>query len=269
MLEDKNTPIFEDKSNLMSMNRQAPKLELIDFSLTGSSQRSPINLSSKNLTCILGLNGAGKTTLLRALAGLHNEFTGQILFEGQPLHGVLTTRSKTIAWCPDKMEIPSSYRVMDILILGRYPIHEGYPSINDSIASLKLLADLEADHLASKYITEISAGEWQKVMVARALNQETPYILLDEPTAHLDLKAAQKMMSLIKKASESKTILLAMHDLRIAWHFSDQVWLMEELSFAAYGPTKATMTEELLERLYGTKIEIHPEYGPQACFIKP
>jgi ABC-type cobalamin/Fe3+-siderophores transport system ATPase subunit len=245
---------------------KAPMIELESFLLNGSVHDSPLNLSAKNLSCILGLNGAGKSTLLRAIAGIHNDYKGRILFEGHPLEESHRKRARKLAWCPDKMEIPSSFRVMDILILGRYPIHEGYPSKSDHLACLKLLADLDSENLADKLITEISAGEWQKVMVARTLAQETPFILLDEPTAHLDLKAAQKMMSVLKKASESKTILVAMHDIRMAWHFSDQVWLMNQLSIVAHGPTKKTMTESLLEQLYGTKIEIHPKLGPLASY---
>jgi len=241
-------------------------LELVNFSLQAHREETIKNLKAMNLTCLIGLNGSGKTTLLRAIAGIHKDFSGQVLFNGSPLEKPLHLRAKTVAWCPDQMDIPSSYRVMDILLLGRYPIHQGYPSQADILASRDLLADLDAIHLETKYITEISAGERQKVMVARSLNQETPFLLLDEPTAHLDLKATQTIMNVLKQASATKTLLIAMHDLRLAWHFSDHLWLMNDLNVIAQGQAQTIMTEERLSLLYETKLEIHSRFGPQPFY---
>ncbi len=238
-------------------------LELLNFNLKENSPVAVPNLKAMNLTGLIGLNGSGKTTLLRTIAGIHKNFTGEILFNGTPLAKPLHLKAKTVAWCPDQMDIPSSFRVIDILLLGRYPIHQGYPSQKDLFASRELLSNLDALHLENKSITEISAGERQKVMVARALNQETPYLLLDEPTAHLDLKATRTIMNVLKKASATKTILIAMHDLGLAWQYSDHLWLMSECHVIAQGPTQTIMTEERLSLLYETQLEIHSRFGPQ------
>ncbi len=241
-------------------------LELFNFSLNKGNPASIPNLKALNLTGLIGLNGSGKTTLLRTIAGIHKNYTGDILFNTTPLAKSLHLKAKTVAWCPSHIEIPNSYRVMDLLLLGRYPIHQGYPSQADVFASRELLSNLDALHLENKYITEISAGERQKVLVARALNQETPYLLLDEPTAHLDLKATHTMMTALKKASATKTILIAMHDLRLAWHFSEHIWLMNNWNVIAQGPTQTIMTEERLSLLYETRLEIHSRFGPQPFY---
>lgn len=183
------------------------------------------------LTCLLGPNGAGKSTLLRTISGSQCPLSGCIHLEGKEL-GVCSEReiSRKIGLVLTDKTMAGGLTVFDLVSLGRHP-HTGffgrlkeqdYEIVRTSLEAVGVGA--KADH----YVAELSDGERQKVMIARALAQECPVLLLDEPTAFLDVVSRIEIMSLLHKLAEEqgKTILLSTHDLEQALLLSDRLWLL-------------------------------------------
>ena len=200
------------------------------------------------LTCLLGPNGAGKSTLLRTISGSQRPLGGSILLEGREL-SICTEQeiSRKIGLVLTDKTMTGGLTVFDLVSLGRHP-HTGffgrlkekdYTIIRDSLDAVGIGA--KADH----YVAELSDGERQKVMIARALAQECPVLLLDEPTAFLDVVSRSEIMSLLHKlaAEQGKTILLSTHDLEQALLLSDRLWLLSRTEGLQCG-----ITEELVFR---------------------
>lgn len=192
-----------------------------------------LNLKSAELTCFMGPNGVGKSTLIRTLAGLQKPISGEILFDEKfrpPVKGrhaqslaksvsvVLTDRISSI-----------NMNVYELVSFGRYP-YLGWDTMlsNDDKQIIQRSIDfVQVNHLTLHKIYELSDGQLQMVMIARALAQDTPIILLDEPTAHLDLNNRLEIMNLLRKLARTmnKAILVATHELDLALQTADVIWL--------------------------------------------
>src|SRR5258706_6650934 len=180
-----------------------------------------INLSllTGNLTCFMGPNGIGKSTLIRVLAGLQMPLSGEITIPDEKNIALVLT---------DKISA-TNMTVYDLVSYGRYPyIHWGISfSQNDHKVIEKSIEEVQIRSLANKKIEELSDGQLQLAMIARALAQETPVLLLDEPTAHLDLNHRVEIMKLLLNLArkKNKAILVATHELDLALQTADQIWL--------------------------------------------
>lgn len=180
-------------------------------------------LPSGSVTALVGSNGCGKSTLLRTLAGLQPSLGGSI----RP-----TPDAKTLSIVlTDRIDVPA-LTVTDIVALGRLP-HTGLAaklSADDYTAIDRALKMAGITHLASRRIGEISDGERQRTMIARAIAQDTPIILLDEPTAFLDFPSKVDTLKLLCRLAhdEGKTILLSTHDLELTFQLADRLWLMSQ-----------------------------------------
>jgi iron complex transport system ATP-binding protein len=171
------------------------------------------------LTCFMGPNGIGKSTLIRALAGLQQPLRGEITVPGEKKIALVLT---------DKITT-TNMTVWDLVSFGRYPyLPWGITFSNeDNKIIAHSIADVGIPHLTNKKIEELSDGQLQLAMIARALAQETPVLLLDEPTAHLDLNRRVEIMKLLLDLSrkKNKAILVATHELDLALQTADQIWL--------------------------------------------
>lgn len=190
-------------------------------------------INSGELTCLLGANGVGKSTLLRTLSGFQ-----------PPLEGVVELLGKDIAAYTDRQlaKIISvvltekcdirNMTVSELVGMGRSPYTGFWGSLsdNDKTVVRRSLDMVGATHLISRMVHTLSDGERQKVMIAKALTQETPIIYLDEPTAFLDFPSKVEMMQLLHQLSRktSKTIFLSTHDLELALQIADKIWLMDK-----------------------------------------
>ena len=193
----------------------------LDFSLSGGE-----------LTCLLGCNGAGKSTLLRTLAGMQPPLSGRLELMGRPLEAYSAhERSKTIGVVlTDRMQ-----QVADRLRTGGFgasTVHRFFRSFDFCRQSLGMagVEEVGMGGKARRYVAELSDGERQKAMIAKVLVQECPLILLDEPTAFLDVESRMEVMRLLRKLAveEHKAVLLSTHDVDQALAMSDRLWLMTQ-----------------------------------------
>lgn len=189
------------------------------------------------LTAIVGRNGCGKSTLLRTLAGLLVPLKGGVVLMGSPMGSLKAKdRARQLALVlTDRISV-GGLSVMEVVSLGRHP----HPtSHNDEELSLQALEDLGIAHLAHTATDTLSDGERQKVAIARALNQDSPVLLLDEPTAFLDFEARVELMQLLQKVSKTKRVVFSTHDLHLLEGISLDLILFDVGVVTALPPTQA------------------------------
>lgn len=190
-----------------------------------------LQLRAGEFSCLLGPNGAGKTTLLRSLCGALPALSGSILLQGEDLNGIsLRERARRISATLSGAAPAGWMEVRALVALGRHP-YSGWLGRLDNTDRERIEWALEAvgaATLAERRIGELSDGERQKVTIARALAQETPVLLLDEPTAHLDLPNRMEIMAMLRRLAHecNKAILLSTHDLDLALRQADRLWLL-------------------------------------------
>lgn len=217
----------------------------IGYPLKGGKRRViheslDLQLFSGEVTCLLGLNGAGKSTLLRTLCGFQPPLGGEIRLAGRPLSSYSqTTFSLTVGVVLTEKTNAGGITVYELVSLGRHPYTGFFGQLKKSDHDI-INQSLEAvgiGHKARNYISELSDGERQKVMIAKALAQQCPIILLDEPTAFLDVTSRIETMVLLHKLAvkQQKAILLSTHDLDLAIQMGDCLWLQEKGSPMACG----------------------------------
>ncbi|MDE6268161.1 MAG: ABC transporter ATP-binding protein [Muribaculaceae bacterium] len=190
-------------------------------------------LNGGELTCLLGPNGSGKSTLMRTMAGFLKSIGGKVMIEGKELgemeNGEMAKKVSVVL--TSRVEAPN-ITVREVVELGRSPYTGFFGKINkeDAEAAANAMEMVGIADLAGRRVSTLSDGERQKVMIAKALAQETPIILLDEPTAFLDYPSKVGIMMLLKRlAHESgKAVFLSTHDLEIALQIADSLWLMDK-----------------------------------------
>lgn len=190
-----------------------------------------LELRPGELVCLIGPNGSGKSTLMRTLAGLQKAISGITYIDGEniakiPLQGIATQIALVLT---DRVDIENA-TVMDIVSFGRHPYSNWWGNTTNTDDD-HVREAIEMVHLENKknnYLNELSDGERQRVMIAKALAQDTSIIMLDEPTAHLDLPNRVEIMLLLHKLAHKtgKAILLSTHELDLALQAADRIWLM-------------------------------------------
>jgi iron complex transport system ATP-binding protein len=217
---------------------------------------------------LLGANGAGKTTLFRTLSGQLPPLAGSISLGDRQLNSLrLRERVREMAVMPQTESRDWPLSVEEAVRLGRAP-HRGwlFPlTAEDHQVVEQALQRACLEELRDRPITELSGGEWRRVILARALAQEAKVLLLDEPTAGLDLKFQQEVLHLIQSITHEQqlTTMLSIHDLNQAAVFADEIALLGNAELLAIGPPTDVLNEELIERAFGIDVRIlaHPVYG--------
>jgi iron complex transport system ATP-binding protein len=209
---------------------------------------------------ILGRNGAGKTTLLRALAGLHAADRGSILLNERNVAALSPAeRSRDIAFVTSDDVFADRLTVRDVVAAGRYPHHRWWQwneEPADAAAIGRALADAELEELREREFTTLSSGERQRVWIALALAQETPVLFLDEPTSHLDVRAAQQILRLLRaQVRGGKTVVCVLHDPNEAAAHADRVMLLAHGGILAFDAVGRALSPELLGSTYGVAME--------------
>jgi iron complex transport system ATP-binding protein len=216
---------------------------------------------------VVGPNGAGKSTLLRAVGGIVDA-TGSIDLGGRPAAGMTRREmARLVALVPQEPVIPRGMRVVDYVLLGR-TAHLGFfeaEGAADLDVAVKALADLDAGPLADRTVDTLSGGERQRIVIARALAQESPVLLLDEPTTALDVGHQQEVLDLVDRlrAERNLTVLATMHDLTLAGQYADWLVMLDAGEVVVAGSADEVLTEEAVARHYGARVRVVPdEAGP-------
>lgn len=190
-------------------------------------------ISSGELTCLLGANGIGKSTLLRTITGFQSKFSGNIYIQNKEIEDYSEKELARLVSVvlTEKFDI-KNMTSRELIGLGRSPYTGfwGNLSKEDEVAVGEAISLVKIENLAARMIHTLSDGERQKVMIAKALAQDTPIILLDEPTAFLDFPSKVEVMQLLHQLSRktNKTIFLSTHDLELALQIADKIWLMDK-----------------------------------------
>lgn len=209
---------------------------------------------------VVGPNGSGKTTLLRALGGLMPCRRGRVLLEGYDVGRMSARkRARLLAWLPQTVELLVSVTVRELVSLGRLPYTSGWMPLSsaDRLAvdeALKALDLLEAE----RPLHELSAGEQQRALVAMALAQQPRVLILDEPTAHLDIHHATRLMSTIVQQARARNmgVIVSLHDLNLAAVYCDRLILLSGGRVAAVGAWADVLRQDVLESVYHMPMEI-------------
>lgn len=187
------------------------------------------------LVCLIGPNGSGKSTLLRTLCGLQNAISGESLIEGKNIENLKYDQRATLISLvlTDKVEVEHA-TVHSIVSMGRFPYSGWWGNLSDEDESIiqETINMLHLEHKVHDLFSELSDGEKQKTLIAKAFVQNTPIIILDEPTAHLDLPTRIEIMLLLHKLAHSTNtaVLISTHELDIALQAADKIWLMTKES---------------------------------------
>ena len=226
------------------------------------------------LTCLIGPNGAGKSTLLRTLTGSQPALSGTLRLEGRPLSAYSRAElSRTIGLVLTDRTHAGGLRVREVIALGRYP-HSGFfgrLSAGDRRAVDEALVQAGVAHKAESYMVELSDGERQKVMIAKALAQECPVVVLDEPTAFLDVASRIEVMHLLHDLARSgRTILLSTHDIDQALLLADRLWLLSPSAGMACGTTEDIVLRGEVGRFFdGGDIAFDTVRGKFLLHVRP
>lgn len=213
--------------------------------------------SSGDIIVVLGPNGSGKTTLLRTMLGLIPALSGVSLMLGVDMHKApVKRRAKICAWVPQLFEPAWSYSVYDIVAQGRF-VHAGplrrFAKTDEEAIRASLCA-MDIAELAEKPINELSGGQARRVLVARALAQETPLIALDEPAAHLDPGRQMELLEVLKDLARfHKTVIISLHDVNLAYRLATKAVLILPEGKVLSGSPEDVLTHENLEKAYETE----------------
>lgn len=219
-----------------------------------------LTVQSGEVLCVIGPNGAGKTTLFKTLLGLIKPIAGEVRLAGRALSEMSRREiAQTLAYVPQAHSAYFPFSVADVVLMGRVA-HMGLlnaPSAHDRVAAGEALEKLRIAHLAEKPYTRISGGERQLVLVARALAQWPRCLIMDEPTANLDLGNQSRVLAEIVALKESGlSVLFSSHDPNHAFLCGDRVVMMANGAVIKVGAAKETMTKSALQALYGAEIEV-------------
>jgi iron complex transport system ATP-binding protein len=249
----------------------AVALQHVTVELLGAKVVDDISLEARSggwLT-LVGPNGAGKTTLLRAISGSVG-YRGQIRLDDAPLAGRRARQlARTVAVVPQQPIRPEGMAVLDYVLLGRTPYvpYFGVETATDVAVVEDLLDTLDLRPLAGRTVSSLSGGEFQRAVLARALAQQAPVLLLDEPTSALDLGHAQQVLELVDELRRDRelTVIAALHDLTTAGQFSDRIAMLVDGRVVADGAPADVLTEELITCHYGARVQIVND--PQAGIL--
>jgi len=241
-------------------------MELVCKNMTCGYGQTPIlkNISfalrQGEIVCILGPNGIGKTTIFRSVLGFLKLLDGEILLDGKPKESFTPKEfSRCVGYVPQGHEPPFPFTVPDVVVMGRAAHLKRFeaPGLNDYRLVYKVLEMLSISYLREKIYTQISGGERQMVLIARALAQDPKLLVMDEPTANLDFGNQIHVLECIKGLSRTGLgVLMTTHNPDHAFLCCDRVILLTKNKEVLEGPVDEIVTEENLRRAYGVDVKI-------------
>ncbi len=253
------------------------ELEAVTFSYDETPVVDGLSLTIQDgeLVGLIGPNGAGKTTIIRLVAGTVEPDQGAVRVEGDEVSRLSSKAvSQRVAVVPQRSELSFDFQVSDVVLMGRHPyrskLDAATPADRDRVdTALELTGTSD---LAERPFSAISGGERKRVLFARAIAQDTPNLLLDEPTASLDINHQIEVFSLAADfVADEIAVLAAVHDLDIAARFCDRLVLVHEGEVLASGSPEAVLTPSRLKQAYGIETEVitHPVTGAPTVIPAP
>jgi iron complex transport system ATP-binding protein len=224
---------------------------------------SEVNLmiETGKLTCLMGQNGAGKTTLFKTLLGLLPPLEGAVFIDRKPISALShKDMAMSISYVPQAHGTPFLFTVFEVVLMGQYAYAEGMfklPSKKNRQVASESIGLLGIDHLKANYFSDLSGGEKQLVLIARALAQQPRFIAMDEPTSNLDLGNQVKVMKIAQLLKdEGYGVIMNTHNPDHALNFSDHVVLLKNGKIRESGNPKEVIDSTLITEIYGTPIEL-------------
>ena len=220
-----------------------------------------IEVQSAEMLALIGKNGAGKSTLIRGITGLLPLRSGRICFEDRDLANLdVRERARLISVVPQAASLPPGYTVYETVSHGRTPYLNWYGKLSEQDQAIidRAIHIAELDHYREKFVSSLSGGEQQRVVLARALAQNAPVIILDEPTSSLDIHYQVKLLTLEREICRKEGIaaLFIIHDLNLAARFADRIAILHEGSLAAVGTPEEVLREDILSAVYDIKVRV-------------
>lgn len=253
------------------------EVDNVDFSYRQGKILDRVSFSVKRgeICGLLGPNGCGKTTLLKCISGVLRGKAGTVRIHGLDVSGLSRNRiASMVSVVPQELNVVFSFTVMQMVLMGgtiRYGV-SGIPRKRDYLEAYETLEELHIEHLAERSYNELSGGEKQVVLIARALFQRAEIMLLDEPTSHLDFKRQHLIMEIIKKVTGEKhlTTLITLHDPNIAGRYCHKLVMLNRGRIFHQGSREKIFRAESLESIYDMKIKIeHTDTGTDYVIPHP
>lgn len=222
---------------------------------------------------IVGPNGSGKSTLLRVISRGLTPQKGEVTLDGKTVHRMTQHElARCMAVVRQRETVAFNFTVTDVVHMGRFA-HLG-PLSNetetDRAIALNAMEAAGVAHLAHRPVHQLSGGEFQRVALARALAQDTPILLLDEPTSNLDLKFQCQVLQLLRTLSaQDKAILVSLHDLNLASQYCDQILILDDGRIRGAGPPTEVLLSSLLEEVYGVEVLVTPHPTTRRPLVFP
>lgn len=220
---------------------------------------------------VLGPNGAGKSTLVRVVMGLLRATRGRVQVGGLELPGPTPREvARRVAWVPQVMDDDSGFTGLELVLMGRAPHHAawGVAGATDEAKALEVMRELGVEHLAHRPLSEVSGGERRRAWLARALVQAPQLLVLDEPTAFLDVRhQVETLRAVQRRLADGLGVLAVLHDVNLAAHVATHALLLADGRAVAQGPVREVLTAERLSALFGIPMRLatgdEPVWAPR------
>jgi iron complex transport system ATP-binding protein len=237
-------------------------------------QRMSLSVEPGEFIGILGPNGSGKSTLLKMLGGILKPDAGTVLLKGKDLREYnRKILAQSIAWLPQEHSMAFSFRVDEIVLMGRHPYLSPmtFEGQKDYDIADQAMRTTDTTHLSDRQFTDISGGEKQRVMMACAIAQEPEVLLLDEPTTALDIKYQLEIISILDRLNhnDGMTLIMAMHDLHLASKYCRRLILIDKGKIVKDGMPEEVLQKEILESVYGVQLKVFHDPHDGSIMISP
>ncbi|MFB9524365.1 ABC transporter ATP-binding protein [Streptomyces cremeus] len=250
------------------MQRLAAESVTLGYDERVIAENLSVTIPDNSFTVVVGPNACGKSTLLRALSRMLKPARGRVLLDGQVIQSMPAKKvARTLGLLPQSSVAPDGITVADLVARGRYP-HQGLLrqwSPQDERIVEESMAATGVGELAERYVDELSGGQRQRVWIAMALAQQTPLLLLDEPTTFLDIQHQIDVLDLCAELHETqgRTLVAVLHDLNHAARYATHLIAMRDGEVVAEGAPSQIVTAELVERVFGLRCQVieDPETG--------